>query len=106
VTVCDENTDLGVAQAAYIRHRSGRSFTETRTGSGLVTFTFGPGQEPFPGGTHEHRVRVERPELFEVIGGDWRGNPRRKAMTHNSPEDWVEDFAEHQDRLATRQSRG
>ena len=95
ITACDETTTLGAAQADYIRHNSGRSFTETRE-DGLTVFTFAPGQDCF----EQHLIKIGRPELFIVRGGDWRGNPRREQMTHDSPDNWVEDFAEHQDRLA------
>ncbi len=101
VTACDEATTLGAAQADYVRHNSGRTFTETRE-DGLTVFTFGPGQTCFV----DHKIRIDRPELFIVRDGDWRGNPTGETRTHTRPEDWVEDFADHQDRLAARQSRG
>ena len=94
--------DRDAQRAYYIRHLSGRSFLESKDSSGATVFDFAPGQDCF----NEHQVRVERPELFEVRGGDWRGNPRREQMTHNRPGFWVEDFAEHQNRLATRLDRG
>ena len=87
----------------YIRHLSGRSFLESKDSSGATVFDFAPGQEVFD---HRHHVKIERPELFKVTGGDWRGNPRREAMTHTRPDYWAEDFAGHQDRLATRLDRG
>lgn len=61
------------------------------------------GQPCFRAG--EHRKRLERPELFVVRGGDHRqaiGETRR----HTRPEDWVDDFANHQDRIASAQRRG
>ena len=94
--------DRDSQRAYYIRHLSGRSFLESKDSSGATVFDFAPGQDCFD----DHQVRIERPELFEVRGGDWRGNPRREAMTHNRPGYWVEDFAGHQDRLATRLDRG
>jgi hypothetical protein len=109
-TVVDESTDLGARQAHYIRTQSGRSFHEQRdrTGVGVlgaVTFTFGPGQMCFR--TADHRVPVGRPELFVVREGDWRGNPRRtEPRVHKRAADWVDDFANHQDRLATRLGQG
>ncbi len=94
--------DRDTMRAYYIRHLSGRSFIESTDSSGATVFDFAPGQDCFD----EHRVRVERPEIFVVRGGDWRGNPRREQMTHDRPDYWVEDFADHQDRLATRLDRG
>ncbi len=94
--------DRDSQRAYYIRHLSGRSFLESKDSSGATVFDFAPGQDCF----EDHRIRVERPEVFVVRGGDWRGNPRREQMTHDRPDYWVEDFAEHQDRLATRLDRG
>ncbi len=94
--------DRDSQRAYYIRHLSGRSFIESKDSSGATVFDFASGQDCF----EEHRVRIERPEVFVVRGGDWRGNPRRERMTHDRPDFWVEDFAEHQDRLATRLDRG
>ena len=94
--------DRYTQRAYYIRHLSGRSFIESKDSSGATVFDFASGQDCF----EEHQVRVDRPELFEVRGGDWRGNPRREGMTHDRPDNWVEDFAEHQDRIATRLDRG
>lgn len=101
-SIVDESTELGARQAWYIRTQSGRSFVETRDASGLTTFTFAPGQRCFTA----HKVRTGRPELFVVRGGDWRGNPRGTTRVHASPEDWVDDFATHQDKLATRLAQG
>ena len=53
-TICDERTPLGRDQAAYIRQRSGRTFTEL---SGTPTvFRFERGQRCFA----EHRTRPAR----------------------------------------------
>src|SRR5690606_34697531 len=97
-TRVDEGTELGRAQAAYIRHQSGRTFREIRTAEGLTVFRFEPYQRCFA----EHRTR---PEVYLVRGGDWRrdlGLIRR----HTRPADWVEDFGEHQQRIADQQRRG
>lgn len=99
-SVIDEGTELGQAQAYYIRRNSRRSFTEHQgMTAGLVVFTFPPGQKCFE--ADSHRVRIGKPDLFVVRGGDWRGNPRDiQPFFHSKPEHWVEDFAEHQDKLA------
>jgi hypothetical protein len=99
-TIVDEASQLGQAQAAYIRSgATGRSYRETRTEAGLTVFRFEAHQRCF----QEHRTRTE---LYLVRGGDWRGNPDRMARDHSRPEDWVEDFAEHQQRLADRIDKG
>jgi hypothetical protein len=53
----------------------------------------------------EHRVSLQRPEIYTVWAGDWRaqiGEPYR----HSHAADWVDQFANHQDRLARVASRG
>jgi hypothetical protein len=89
----DESTVLGQNQAAYLRYRAGKPFTETREG-GITVFTYPPGTECFT----QHKTRRSRSPLFVVRRGDWRGYGQ--AQVHSSPEAWVDDFASHQDRLA------
>lgn len=96
-TSVDESTDLGQKQAHYIRKLAGRKFTERRTEVGLTAFEFEAGQRCFT----QHKVPLERPEFYVVRGGDWRGDPRGEgARMHTGPDPWVNDFGEHQDRLA------
>lgn len=85
---CDERTDLGMSQAAYIRSgQSGRSFKELgKTGEGVTVFRFEPYQRCF----QEHETQAQ---IFAVVGGDHRGNPRgTPPRVHTDPSDWVEDF--------------
>lgn len=96
-TMVDESSDLGQRQAYYIRKLAGRAFTEERNEGGLTIFTFEAGQTCFRVG--DHRVSLGRPEIFRVWRGDWRGQ-LESAYRHTRPADWVDDFAEHQDRLA------
>jgi hypothetical protein len=96
-TRVDLSTEQGQYLAGYIRTRSGRQFEEVEPGA----FRFPPGQDCFRSG--EHRVRVERPELFMVRNGDWRRAERPQQL---DPQVWLDDFREHQDRLATRLARG
>ncbi|MFD6035721.1 hypothetical protein ACFWHF_14440 [Streptomyces griseoincarnatus] len=97
VSRIDEQSELGQKQAHYIRKQAGRKFSEDRQPDGLTAFTFPPGQACF----QQHQKRLERPELYVVRDGDWRGNPLGTApRTHSRPDHWVEDFAEHQERLA------
>ncbi|WP_413102217.1 hypothetical protein [Streptomyces sp. Inha503] len=98
-SVIDESTELGQQQAAYIRQRSGRTFREQRTETGLTVFRFESGQRCFA----DHRTR---PELYVVRDGDWRGNPTGRVRQHQRPQDWVEDFGEHQQKLADQQQKG
>lgn len=102
-TNVDETTELGQAQAYYIRHDRTRRHVEERMPDGLTQFSFEAGQTCF----EPHKARIERPELFVVRGGDWRGNPTGQApYQHSSPESWVDDFATNQDRVFTLIERG
>lgn len=112
VTAVDESTDLGARQASYIRRTCRpavapsapgmRRYTETRTEAGWTAFRFDAGQECFG----QHRLPLDRPEIYIVRGGDRRGNPRGERYLHHDAEGWVEDFAEHQDSLARIIERG
>jgi hypothetical protein len=100
-TVVDETTDLGQRQAHYIRTKSGRHFTEERDPSGTA-FTFPAGEQCFA----THQVSLERPELYVVRGGDWRGNPTGEVRRHTAPEFWVEEFAENLDNVKATKEKG
>lgn len=103
-TAVDESTDLGKQQAYYIRNQSGRRYSEDRNLTpGLTLFTFEPGQTCFA--ADRHVVPLDRPALFLVRGGDWRGNPTGE-LVRRSADDWVDDFATHQDKLATELQKG
>jgi hypothetical protein len=98
----DETTVLGQQQAHYIRRQSGRGFTEERLPTGLTRFSFEAGQECFASSSHQ--VRLDRPELYLVQGGDWRAPGA--VRKHANAADWVDDFGENQLRLADRIERG
>ena len=106
VSVVDVSTELGRRQYDYITHDTSRQHHEEKTGTGLVSFTFPPGQEFFAGAPqHEHRKPVDRPPLLLVTGGDWRGNPRQvRTVVHRHADDFVDDFATHLEGLARAQS--
>lgn len=100
-TVIDESTELGQQQAYYIRDESGRRYTRDPVvfGRGPVAYFFEAGQQCF----RQHREPLEREPLAIVKDGDWRmsQNPR-----HLRTDDWVDDFANHQDKLNTQRERG
>lgn len=99
----DLGTELGQKQAHYIKHQSGRSYRVHDQRDGLVTLIFAPNQPCF----QQHRVPLERPEIYRVKGGDFRGNPlRTPTRVHAKPEHWVEEFAENQDRIARAREKG
>jgi len=90
----DEAIPFGQKQAFYIRHHSGRHYTEHHE-NGLTEFVFPAGTECFQ--SHDEAIREP---AFIVKGGDWRGNHRGEHYVHDTADHWVEDFAEHQNRLA------
>lgn len=90
-------------QAEYIRAKSERHFTETSPDAGLIEFVFPPGQRCFA--ADQHRVSLERPGIFTVRGGDWRGKTS-DVRRHTRAEFWVEDFALNQQAIANAHQRG
>lgn len=105
VTTVDLSTDLGQRQYEYITHDRTRGCSMQRVSMTLVKFVFRPGNRCFRSG--DHKLPVGRPATLYVAEGDWRGNPRGiPVRVHRTPENWVEDFALHQDRLATVIQRG
>lgn len=102
-TTIDESTEQGKAQAYYIRNNSGRKYHEHRRAN-MTKFSFEAGQECFR--RAEHKVRIDRPELYVVRDGDWRGNPTGNIRKHTNPADWIDDFNNNQDKLITLHERG
>lgn len=96
-TTVNETAELGQKQAHYIRKQSGRKYTETNE-NGFTTFVFEAGQKCFA----QHKVPLEREPHYIVKGGDWRGNPTGMRLKHTRADDWVDDFANHQDRIANQ----
>lgn len=95
----------GSPQEEIVRSLKGSySFTEAPVdAAGLIDFYFPPGQE------HcfrwkEHKVPLDRPGTFFVRPGlSWAPTGQARIMR---PEDWVDDFANHQDRINTALERG
>lgn len=93
------------AELLYTIKQSGRSYTEMSIRDGETWLVFAPGQPCFRAATH--RIRLDKPELYVVQGGDWRGNPLNvETRVHSGPDPWVDDFATHQQKLANRAERG
>lgn len=102
MATCNEATDLGRRQAAYLREhrRDGRE----RNGPGGTEFLFPPGSRCL---ATNHRVLIDRPPLCLIRPGDWRGNPAgRSGVRQVGVEEWVERFALNQDKVAERVKRG
>lgn len=82
---------------------AGRKWTHIeRAADGFLHYYFAAGTRCL--GAARHRVRIDRPELFVLRDGDWRwlGEPK----VFGDPADWVDHFANHQDRIATLVNRG
>lgn len=83
--------------------KTGRSFHEQRVSLELTKFIFPPGTPCFTGG---HKIQIQRPELFVVRDGDFRGNPTGRRRIHKNGSDWAEDCAEQLDMINTQRNRG
>jgi len=94
----------GSLEEGTIRSSGRRWVVEERTEDGFLRFTFPPGQPCFRASTH--RVLLDRQELFLRRGGDWRGNPTGEVYRHTRPDDWIDDFGTHQQRIADQIQRG
>lgn len=91
--------------AKWIRMQSGYTYTVEQMGTKLI-LTFAAGQQCIEGRAGRHTVSLEREPFYVVRGGDYRGNPRQIPLVRRNEADWVDDFANHQDRLATRLEQG
>ncbi len=97
-----ENLD---AQNLYLATHTGRAFKEVKIAEGETWLLYPPGQPCFE--ARNHRLRLEREEFFYRRPGDWRGLPDGgRVYKHARPDFWVEDFAEHQDKLITAIEQG
>lgn len=83
---------------------SGRKYTRLDVAEGETWLVFEAGQPCFKAADHQRPVSTG-PDRFGVLGGDWRQN-LGVLRRHTKAQDWVEDFATHQDGLATRLGQG
>lgn len=80
-------------------------YREQRVAEGETWLVYDAGQPCFKASTH--RAPLGKPPLYLVRDGDYRGNPRgTKARLHQRADNWVEDFAEHQQALADEIKKG
>ena len=79
-----------------------RYFTETRDG-GMISFRFEAGTSCFRVGTHT--TNLGRPPIMIVRDGDFRASTGNSRV-HSREDDWVDDFATHQQQLADEIERG
>jgi hypothetical protein len=105
VTTLDDSTEEGQRLIDQCRRDRSRSFHEQRVGEHLVKFVYKPGNRCFR--WQQHKVLNGRPPTFLVAGGDFRGNPRQiPTRVHTRAEDWVDDFANHEGKLADLRKKG
>lgn len=84
---------------------SGRRYTVQQVADGETYLVFPAGQSCFA--VSRHRMQAGRPPLFVVRDGDYRGNPRgTKTRVHMSPDNWLDDFATHQQAIADEIEKG
>lgn len=90
------------------RHRIKQSkwrYTELRPTDGQTLWVFEAGQPCFQ--ARNHRIQLDKPQLYVVRDGDRRGNPRgTPVLRHKRAESWVDQFSEHQDKLARAIEQG
>lgn len=93
-------------QAGYIRHMSGRDFTEKKIDDGLVEFTFQPGQKCF--NEHEapdelrrepHIKQLDKQEIFIHRSPDG-------FRVHDRPLDWTEHMNIEVDKVERKRKEG
>lgn len=82
---------------------SKRKFIVEDDAEGVKWLVFEAGQPCFQASLH--RKSLERPEIYRVGRGDYRSYDERSARIL-TPENWLDDFATHQDKLKTLQERG
>ncbi len=96
-------------QLDRIARNSGRHY-RVQVHEGQEYLVFPPGQPCFAAGNHKIQLEEETPLLFVGRGDprtfDPRTNLPRDARQHSRCEDWVDDFANHQDKLNTAIERG
>lgn len=90
------------AQMRHVAMHSGRHYQEVSIVEGETYMVFAPGQMCF----EVHRVPLQREPFYFVGRGDHRMFDVRRARQHANGDDFVDDFASHQDALATELERG
>jgi hypothetical protein len=89
----------------HAARKSGRKYVEQPVAAGETYLVFEAGQPCFK--ASEHRARIDRPPLYVVRDGDHRGNPRgTKARLFQRADQWVDDFATHQQSIADEIQKG
>lgn len=88
----------------YTAKHSGRKFKEVEVAKGETYLIFEAGQFCFAASTH--RKSLDRPEFYYTGRGDFRSFSIRKADQFAKPEEWVDSFQHHLDKINTEIQRG
>jgi hypothetical protein len=101
VTTVPANSEL-----EHTLRSSGRRWSATwRNPEGTVSYQFPPGTRCFA--ASGHRVRVREESIYLVRDGDIRGNPRgTRPRRHVNVGNFLDDWANHQDKIADELRRG
>jgi hypothetical protein len=83
---------------------SGRKYSELHVTEGETWLVFEAGQPCFR--ESQHRVKLDRQEIYIARDGDWRGNPTGRVLKHTRPEHWVEDFQDNSEKIIQIKERG
>lgn len=92
-TIIDPTTDLGQRQTAYIE-ADRRPKTSSQLADGRIVYTFPPGVECFA----SHVRSLDREPLYLLRRGT-AGRYTGPARHYDNPAQWVEDFADNQQKL-------
>lgn len=90
-------------QQLYAVRSSRRRYVETTVSVSETWLVFEPGQPCF--NSTKHRIALGRPELYYTGRGDYRSFKAAKSAAITRDE-WLDRFANHQDKLATLYKRG
>lgn len=82
----------------------GRKYSELRVADGETWLVYEAGQSCFR--ASQHRVKLDRQEIYIARDGDWRGNPTGRVLKHTRPENWVDDFQSNSEKLIDLRERG
>jgi hypothetical protein len=95
---------VGDPKCDMVRALRGRySFQEMPPTDGLIEFVFPSGQPCFKSSTH--KVQLDRPGTYYTRPGNFIARVG-ETLVHKRADDWVDDFANHQDKMKTQLERG
>lgn len=88
----------------YVAKHSGKRYRELHIGPNENYIVFEAGQACF--GAPQHVISLHRPEFYFVGRGHHSVFSTRNAVPRKDAAEWLDDFANHQDKLNTMIQRG